>query len=55
MQKKIFKKQSQLEPDYAEPYFNLANILNKFERFKEAELSYRQAIKNNPNFSMAIK
>ncbi|MBF0176686.1 MAG: tetratricopeptide repeat protein [Magnetococcales bacterium] len=39
----------QLNPNYADAYYNLGNFLTERKRFAEAETSYQQALRINPN------
>ena len=43
----------ELNPNFAEAYLNLGNILQNLEIFKEAENSYRKATELKPDFKEA--
>jgi tetratricopeptide (TPR) repeat protein len=48
-----YNKAIKLNPNYADPYSNLANVLCQLERHKEAIINYNEAIKLKPNYAEA--
>ncbi len=47
------RKAIEINPDYADAYYNLGIILKDLGKLQEAEISYRKAIKINPDYADA--
>lgn len=43
----------QINPNYADAYYNLGNLFNELKQFKEAEAPYRQALRIKPDYAEA--
>ena len=48
-----FRKAIELNPDFAEAYLNLGNVLRDLGKLKDAEIFIRKAIELNPNLAPA--
>ena len=48
-----YRKAIQINPNFANAYCNLGNVLKDLGKLQDAELSYRKAIQINPNFADA--
>ena len=47
------KKAININPKFADPYYNLATILQKKGNTKDSKKNYMEAIKLNPNYTQA--
>ena len=48
-----YEKAIQLNPQYADAYYNLVNTLDEIEKYEEAMAAYQKAIQLNPQYASA--
>ncbi len=49
-----YEKATEIDPDYAEAWYNMGAILGNLDRYEESLKAFERAIKLNPNDAMAI-